>query len=235
MNTQPLNDEVALRIGLAVRELETVETTEFLKLLIRIMGEPITPAKLDKLRAKKVKSLAGEMLEGIDSERFEKSFALLKGRGIRQFLNPKPEFEQGVFCEIKGSIRVACASNSGENIDAQFSDCVRFLIYQVSPEYIRLIDIREPSQNIKGSERAQKRATLLEDCALLYTTAIGAQATAKVVKVGLHPIKLDKPVLANEALLRLQGVLSQDNPPPWLLKAMGKPSIGVKLYGENVS
>lgn len=234
VNTQPLNEEVALRIGLAVRELETVETTLFIKLLIDIMGEPITPAKLDKLRAKKVRTLAGDLLADISPETFEKAFALLKGRGVKQFLHPRPEFEQGVFCEIRGSIRVACTSNRGESIDGRFIDCVRFLIYQVSPDYIRLIDIREPSQKIKGSDRDQARARLIDDCALLYTMSIGAAATAKIVKSGLHAMQLEKPLLAHVALRRLQAVLAQDNPPPWLVKAMDKPSLGVKLYGENV-
>lgn len=233
MNTQPLDKEVALRIGLAVKELDAISTQEFLALLIKIMGEPITPAKLDKLRAKKVKLLAGESLEAVSPETFERAFALLKGRGIRQFLNPKPELEQGVFCEIRGSVRIACSSNRGENIDGQFSDCMRFLIYQVSPDYIRLIDIREPSPKIKSTERGAARAKLIEDCSMLYTISIGAAATAKVVKVGLHVMQLGKPLLAHVALRRLQAVLAQDSPPPWLVKAMGKPSLGVKLYGEN--
>ena len=228
----PLNQEVALRIGLAVKELDGIKARDLLDLLIRIMGEPITQAKLEKLRAKKVRAEAGALFDFVTPEKFEKAFALLKGRGVRQFIHPKPQIEEGVFCEIKGSLRVACASDSGENINGQFSQCVRYLIYQVSPNYIRLIDIREPSRKVDKAERNQARAKLLADCSLLYTTSIGAHAAAKAVKVGLHPIKLNQSEIAKQELQKLQNVLSKDNPPPWLAKAMGKPTLGVKLYGE---
>lgn len=231
----PINDEVALRVGLAAKELPSVEVRELLQLLISIMGEPITPARLDKLRARALRNTGGELFAAADDAQFEKAFALLKGRGVQKLLSPTPEFAPGVFCEIRGSLRVACASDSGEVIDGQFSNCMRFLIYQVSPDYIRLIDIREPSAVREPKEKNQFRASLLQDCALLYTTSIGTPAAAKAVKVGLHPIRLSQPQPAQEELRRLQPVLSQENPPPWLAKAMGKPTLGVKLYGENIS
>lgn len=231
----PLSKEVALRIGLAAKAFQCIDPRSLLKVLIRIMGEPITEAKLEKLRARRLMNTAGEELENIDRADFDRGFAFLKGRGVQKVLNPAPDFPSGVFCEIKGSLRVACASDSGENIDGKFATCTRFLIYQVSENYIRLIDIREPSSKLKKEERYQFRANLLKDCALLYTTAIGALAAAKTVKVGLHPIHLKQSPSAQEELIKLQKVLARDNPPPWLCKAMGKPTLGVKLYGETIS
>ena len=232
--TAPLNDEMALRIGLAAKALR-VTPKELLSLLIHMMGEPITQAKLKTLRAKKVREHASQFFEIDSADDFEKAFALLKGRGINQYLKPRPEFPKGTFCEIKGSVRIACSSDSAEMIDGQFSRCMRYLIYQVSPDTIRLIDIREPSKQITAKQSNQARASLLKDCSLLYTTAIGAQASAKVVNMGLHPIKLGDSFPATEALQRLQKVLAKDNPPPWLAKAMGKPNLGVKLYGESIA
>lgn len=229
----PLNDEVALRIGLAAKELESVETKALLALLIHIMGEPITAAKINKLRAKKLRSEAGELFDGISPEIYERAFALLKGRGIRQYLNPRPQYEPGTFCEINNSLRVACASNRGEYVDGEFSECIRFLIYQVSPEYIRLIDMREPSAKVKRGDKHKFRAKLIEDCSIVYTTAIGAMASAQIVKLGLHPIKLEFACATSEVLERLQSVLAKPSPPPWLAKAMGKPNLGIKLYGEQ--
>lgn len=238
--TAPLSDELALRIALAAKELKYVDAKTLLGLLIQIIGEPITVAKITRLRAKKLKSEGAGLFDSVSSEQFEKAFALLKGRGVRHYLNPKPEYELGTFCEISGSLRVACASDRGELVDGLFSDCQRYLIYQVSPDYIRLIDIREPSKTLtskafKNSEKNRARATLIEDCSLLYTRSIGALAAAQVVKLGLHPIKLEQNYQSAEVLKRLQTVLSKANPPPWLAKAIGKPNLGVKLYGERVS
>jgi len=234
MSAHPLNDDIALRIGLASKELKDVETRQLLQLLIDIMGEPITAGKLEKLRAKKLREQGEGVFSSTGREAFEKAFALLKGRGIKGLLNSVPEYEEGVFCEIRGSLRVACASNRGENIDGKFSDCLRFLIYQVSPDYIRLIDIREPAMEKKRTERNRSRANLLKDCSVLYTTSIGALASAKVVKVGLHPVSLGDEQPAQQPLRRLQSVLAGESAPPWLIKAMGKPTLGVKLYGEQV-
>jgi nitrogen fixation protein NifX len=155
---------------------------------------------------------------------FQQAYALLKGQGLQPVVVPGPVIESGVFCELSGSLRVACASGSGERIDGHFGNCPRFLIYQVAPDYIRLIDVREPAAvaSRRGeSDGNQQRASLIRDCTVLYTLSIGGPAVAKAVRAGLHPVKLTEPLPARNALLQLQAVLARDNPPPWLVRAMG--------------
>lgn len=230
----PLNDEIALRIGLAARLLPGMDARSLLSVLIGIMGEPITDTKLQKLRASRLRNAADGALAAIDPDIFQKAVGLLKGRGVKLEREPTPSISSGVYCELFGSVRVACASNSGEKVDGHFQNCARFLIYQVSPEYIRLIDIREPADaGNSARDRSLYRAHLIRDCDVLYTTAIGAAAAAKVVGVGLHPIKLPQPSMAQEELARLQSVVAQDNPPPWLMKAMGRPP-RLRSFNEEV-
>ena len=230
----PLNDEIALRIGLAARLLPDMDARSLLSILISIMGEPITDTKLQKLRATRLRNAADGKLADIDPDVFQKAVGLLKGRGVKLAPDPVPSISCGVYCELYGSIRVACASNSGEKIDGQFQNCARFLIYQVSPEYIRLIDIREPADGGDSARnRSLYRAQLIRDCDVLYTTGIGAAAAAKTVGVGLHPIKLDAPAMALEQLTRLQQVVAQDNSPPWLQKAMGR-APRIRSFNEEV-
>ncbi len=228
----PLEDDIALRIGLAARVLPGVDARLLLRLLIRILGEPISSARLQRLRASRFRQALQAEAVLTDPETVRCAFDLLKGQGVPVAAAPVPVIESGVYCELSGSVRVACASDSGERIDGTFSGCSRFLIYQVSPDYIRLIDIREPAASQPGvtdgmaeqdsrNGRDQIRATLIKDCAVLYTVSIGGPAAAKVVRAGLHPIKLGYATFARDALTRLQTVLAQDNPPPWLAKAMG--------------
>ena len=243
----PLDDDIALRIGLAARELAGVDARLLLRVLIRILGEPISHGRLLKLRASRFRQALEADGKSIGTESFQRAFALLKGQGIRYEAAPAPLIESGVYCELSGSVRVACASDSGEKIDGQFGSCARFLIYQVSPDYVRLIDIREPatrsgnqpahSQSVPNhhvpnhyvnrgeaetkADRELYRVSLIKDCAVLYTTSIGGPAAAKAVRAGVHPIKLAQAVNARDALARLQSVLAQENPPPWLAKAMG--------------
>ncbi len=224
---RPLQREVALRIGLASKELRTVTSEKLITLLIQIMGEPITASKLNKLRAKKFREIGKDLFADIEQSRFETAFALLKGRGIKHLLHPKPDNQINDFCDGVGMILIACASNSGETIDADFSQCQRYLIYQVSAQSIRLIDIREPRNNIDRSEKLQSRAGLLKDCVLVYATSIGARAAAKVVSLGIHPVAIDVRADATQALSKVQDVLAKNSLPPWLAKAMGKPEQGV--------
>lgn len=156
-----------MRIGLATKQLNLIKTRDLLQLLIDLLDEPITTSKLSKLRARTLRKAGEALFENTSDECFEKAFALLKGRGVKKLLASLTAFGDGTFCEILGYLRVACGSNGGEVIDGEFISCLRFLIYQVSPTFIRLIDIREPSTSFPPKEDHQRRASLLKDCALL--------------------------------------------------------------------
>ena len=122
--------------------------------------------------------------------------------------------------EMPDSIRVAIASNSEGMLDGHFGSCVQFLIYQVSPEQIRLVDIRPTDGKEVAGEKNAYLAELISDCHILYVSSIGGPAAAKVIKHYIHPIKHVGEVDAEKVMSRLQGVLSC-MPPPWLAKVMG--------------
>jgi nitrogen fixation protein NifX len=118
---------------------------------------------------------------------------------------------------------VACASNGGELLDGHFGSCRRFLIYQVTAEGFRLIDVRaidDTSAEAQDDKNAY-RAALIEDCQVLYVASIGGPAAAKVVKLDIHPIKFPDGGNAREHIARLSAVLA-DKAPPWLAKVMGQ-------------
>lgn len=233
----PLANEIALRIGLASRLLPDQNARLLLHALIELMGEPITDAKLQKLRISRLQAVcrahyADLSISAPGADIMQQVFWLLKGRGIQLTAAPLPVIESGVYCELSGSVRVACCSCSGEDIDAAFGSCVRFLVYQVSPQYIRLIDIREPATVLRKSDRDAHRVNLIRDCAVMYTTSIGAPAAAAAVRSGLHPVRLVERAQARAVLTRLQTVLMQENKPPWLAKAMGEHRHSMLRYGD---
>jgi nitrogen fixation protein NifX len=120
--------------------------------------------------------------------------------------------------ELPASVRVACASNRGERLDGHFGSCARFLVYQVSEEEIRLIDVRAADDAQSTDDKNTYRSGLIRDCDLLFVIAIGGPAAAKVVKAGLLPIRQPEETGARKVLIKLQQRLSE-NPPPWLAKA----------------
>lgn len=225
-----LSDEVALRIGLAARELPGTDNRQVLDILITIMGKPITVRKLSRLRFNLFKrTLEKHRLPCAsgDDIALRKAMAFLKGKGIQCEPSPLPiviPYREG---DIPDSIRIACSSDNGHMIDGQFATCKHYLIYQVAADSFRLIDIRIPDAAPKGLDKPKTldkhsaRASLLEDCHVLCTTEIGGLAASKVVKAGIHPIKLEQMVPAVVFIREIQQVL-KDSPPPWLAKAMAK-------------
>lgn len=131
---------------------------------------------------------------------------------------PQPQaYSEG---DLPGSVRVAFASNNGERLDGHFGSCERFLMYQVSAQECRLIDVRSADNARPGQDKNDYRAELIQDCDLLYVISIGGPAAAKVVKTGVLPIKFPRETDTWEALTQLQQRIAV-NPPPWLAKAMG--------------
>lgn len=217
-----LSPEVALRIGLAARALPDTDPKRLMMVLVDAVGLPITPTKLARLKVTRLKSAAEGELADIDQGQLKKAVSLLKGVGVNVDQPPEalPEVQPYEEADMPGSIRVACASNHETQIDGHFGSCARFLIYQVSESEVRLIDIRTVGRPPEEVDKNIYRADLIEDCQILYTVSIGGPAAAKVVRAGLHPIKLPNGGDAVELLENLKGVIG-NNPPPWLAKVMG--------------
>ena len=220
--TQPtLSDEIALRIGLAARALPETDIARLLRVLADAVGLPPTAANLDKLTAKDLKQAADGELAEIDNSSLKEALARLKGQGNTD-IEPAPEPESYSDGELPNSIRVACASNGGELLDGHFGSCQRFLVYQVSAKTFKLIDCRDidPTAGELQDDKHSYRASLIEDCQVLYVASIGGPAAAKVVKRDIHPIKRPQMGNAREHIAELSRILA-DKAPPWLAKIMG--------------
>ena len=122
---------------------------------------------------------------------------------------------------LPSSVRVAFASDTEERVDGHFGACSHFLVYDVAPTAYRLVAARQTSASGSGSERNALRAGLIADCHLLFIASIGGPAAARVVRAGVHPIKVAGSPPAADLIVRLQGVLGGE-PPPWLARAMGR-------------
>ena len=220
MSASPISNDVALRIGLASRELPDTDPARLLRVLADAVGLPPTSKKLEKLTVKSLKAAADGEFADVDSAAVKSALACLKGEsGISS--EPLPEVEAYADGDMPNSIRVACASNKGEMLDGHFGSCRRFLIYQVSEQESRLVEIRNVDESQADDDKNSYRASLLNDCQLLFVGSIGGPAAAKVVRAGVHPIKKPQPGPARDEIQSLQQVIGKDAP-PWLAKAMGQ-------------
>ena len=211
--SQSMTREAALRIGLAARELDIFSVTELVMALAGKLGLPLTEDKLAKLTVDDLRTI----VPNGEPENLKNAVRLLWGEGVGGSELPTLDtYRDG---DMPGSIRVACASNSDENIDGHFGSCERFLIYQVSANQVRLVAARTTLEAEQAEDRNVFRANLIADCQVVYVQSIGGPAAAKVVRAGTHPVKIPRSTPAREIMARLQVTLRK--PPPWLAKAMG--------------
>jgi len=219
MSQATLTDDIALRIGLAARTLPDTDPARMLKVLADAVGLPPTAESLAGLKVKDLKTAAEGELAEIDADALKKALALLKGEADMD-IAPPPPVEPYADGEMPGSIRVACASNGGDQIDGHFGSARRFLVYQVSSESHRLIDCRDIDDSQAEDDKNSHRAGLIADCQVLYCASIGGPAAAKVVKRDIHPIKLPDGPNAGACMAELSRILG-NKAPPWLAKVMG--------------
>lgn len=220
MSQSTLSRELALRIGLAARALPDTRPKEFIDILSDLVGLPLTEEKLDSLTLPHYRQA---LATDYSPEILKKSFELLQGSR-----NPNPAHQQSARIkfyregDMPYSIRVAVASQDGIYIDGQFSVCKQFYIYQVSATERRLIAIRaaETQKPLKAEQKHHYRAEIIQDCQVLYSQSIGGSAAAKVIKQGVHPIKVGGAAAIADIVEQLQHVL-ETSPPPWLAKSMG--------------
>lgn len=219
MKTPEISTEIALRIALAARALPDTDAARLLKVLADVMELPPTEEKLQSLKIKDLKYGAENELAAVDKEHLIQALTILKGKTVEKPKDlPIPDsYQDGKWAD---SIRVACASNQGELLDGHFGSCERFLVYQVSPQHLKLIDVRNATSPSQEEEKNVYRTNLIKDCQVLFVASIGGPAAAKVIKAGIHPIKHLNGGSARHRVSALQPILA-GSPPPWLAKIMG--------------
>jgi len=215
-----LSRELALRIGLAARALPDTDAKRLLSALTDCIGLPITEEKIAGINLKTLKTaLAGEFSD-IDEPLLTYALSILKS-GLNV---PEGSWERQAYTDgdMPGSVRIACASNDGINVDGHFGSCSQFMIYQVSADETRLIDIRSTDvpSGLEVDDKNLFRAELIQDCQVLYVASVGGPAAAKIVKLGIHPMKLPGIETIADIIDQLQTVVA-GAPPPWLAKVMG--------------
>jgi nitrogen fixation protein NifX len=122
-------------------------------------------------------------------------------------------------------LRIAIASSDAKSLDAHFNSAATFMVYEVTPGSSRLLEAialgdrsDESGNHDAGEDRLGPKVAAIAGCNLLFVQAIGAGAAAKVVRAGIHPIKVSTPEPVETVIKKVQGMMA--SPPPWLRKAL---------------
>ena len=237
MSATPIaSREAALRIALAARTLNGLDVRALVGALVAKLEAPLTEAKLGTLTVDDLRViLAGDFAEqgchvGVAAETLKEAVRLLWGQGVEN--NDFPAVDTYNEGEMPGSLRVAIAANRGENLDGHFGSCERFLIYQVNQEQVKLVGVRTTVEADTAEDKNAARSALINDCQIVYVQSIGGPAAAKVVRAGVHPVKMPRGGKVREVLIELQTRLA--SPPPWLAQIMGVPSASLARFEEEL-
>jgi len=220
-----LSRDVALRIALAARVLPGVDVQKLISVLHSKVGSPLDDEKLKAVTVTNLKTGIGSHDGEEDGEDIGIGLENIK-LAVRYLWGEEegdeglPEIQPYKEGDIPQSIRIAIASNSGELVNGHFGSCIRFLIYQLSRDDVRLVDIRSTIEADSSDDRNLFRVNIIKDCQVLFVQSIGGPAAAKVIRADIYPIKVPDVIEATEQLSRFQKVF--DAPPPWMAKVLGK-------------
>lgn len=221
-----LDRDTALRIALAARSLPDVDLGSLIAVLDERLGTPLSLEKLSRITVTDLKtgigSLDGEEdgedITSVGLEPIKLAVRILWGETDEE--DDLPQAEAYTDGDMPGSIRVGISSNSADNLDGHFGSCLRFLVYQVSVDGMRLIDIRSAAAADLSDDRNGYRADIVKDCDVLYMVSVGGPAAAKIIRAGIYPLKIIEGGKALDIIKNLQHVMT-GSPPPWLAKILG--------------
>ncbi|WP_038149271.1 NifB/NifX family molybdenum-iron cluster-binding protein [Tolumonas lignilytica] len=221
-----LESQVYWRLIALAQAVPEVEQGILFDWISGALNGPLTTAQLEKLTVEALKSSAPSELSGFSQARWQVLLECLQGE-LPVHLDPKPAVAE------PDALRVAFSSNDGLHVNGHFGNCHLFFIYQVTEAGSQLIDIRHFVAD-ETQEDNETRARLLQNCHLLFCEAIGGPAAARIIRHGIHPVKIKKDNRISTQLDALQELM-QGQLPPWLAKALGRKDDLGKRFNDELS
>ncbi|HAX87062.1 MAG TPA: nitrogen fixation protein NifX [Cyanobacteria bacterium UBA11370] len=124
-------------------------------------------------------------------------------------------------------MKVAFATNDMVHINAHFGWAPHLAIYEVSTDGYQPLGTVEFEKNLKEDGNEDKlvpKIEALSDCTIVYVSAIGGSAAARLIRKKVTPIKArNEEEQITEILDNLVKTL-KGNPPPWLRKVLATES-----------
>lgn len=133
-------------------------------------------------------------------------------------------------------MKIAFATEDQQHVDAHFGWAKCIAVYDVSPEgyhFVENFTFADGLEEDGNEDKLTPKLEAIKDVAIVYVTAIGGSAAARVVANKIHPIKLPQPEPIVSLLEKLQTVL-KGTPPPWLRKALLKDQAREEDFEDEV-
>ncbi|WP_017298842.1 nitrogen fixation protein NifX [Nodosilinea nodulosa] len=122
-------------------------------------------------------------------------------------------------------MKVAFTTRDSKHINAHFGWSKRIDVYDVDTKGYRFLETLEFAGDLKedgNEDKLEPKVKALEDCTIVYVSAIGGSAAARLIRKNVTPIKAQTEAdEIRDVLTRLVQTLN-GSPPPWLRKALQK-------------
>ncbi len=136
-------------------------------------------------------------------------------------------------------MKIAFTTNDRIHINAHFGWAKKIDVYEVSQEgyeFEKTLTFDGDLKEDGNEDKLVPKIEALHDCTIVYVSAIGGSAAARLIKKRITPIKArSEEDEIEEVLTRLVETL-KGSPPPWLRKALQqKTSFDLDELEEEVS
>ncbi|MGP1373779.1 MAG: nitrogen fixation protein NifX [Almyronema sp.] len=122
-------------------------------------------------------------------------------------------------------MKIAFTTNDAVHINAHFGWAKRIDVYEVTAESYTFLETLEFQGDLKedgNEDKLEPKLVALQDCTIVYVSAIGGSAAARLIRKNITPIKAQSEAdEIADVLSRLVQTL-KGSPPPWLRKALLK-------------
>ncbi|MBE9051030.1 nitrogen fixation protein NifX [Nostocales cyanobacterium LEGE 11386] len=120
-------------------------------------------------------------------------------------------------------MKIAFTTSDRVHINAHFGWAREIDVYEISDEGYQFLETLKFEGDLKedgNEDKITPKLDALVDCTIVYVTAIGGSAAARLIKKGVTPVKAkSEEEEISEVLNKLVQTL-KGNPPPWLRKAL---------------
>ena len=129
-------------------------------------------------------------------------------------------------------MKIAFTTEDQIHINSHFGWAKKIDVYDVSTEGYKLLKTFTFDGDLKEDGNEDKLTPKLEaikDCTIVYVSAIGGSAAARLINHKITPIKArSEEEEITEVLTKLVETL-KGNPPPWLRKALQQKSLAFEV------
>lgn len=135
-------------------------------------------------------------------------------------------------------MKIAFATSDNIHINAHFGWAKKVDVYEVSLDGYQFLETIKFDGNLMEDGNEDKlvpKVAALADCTIVYVSAIGGSAAARLIRKRVTPVKArsEEEKIA-DVLQKLVQTLN-GNPPPWLRKALQQKSPSFEEFEEEES